>query len=35
MTEKARDDTADDLARICDALEVWYLRRCDPARCWS
>lgn len=30
MTEKARDDTADDLARICDALEVWYLRRCDP-----
>ncbi len=30
LTEKARDDTADDLARICDALEVWYLRRCEP-----
>ncbi|MEI8407560.1 MULTISPECIES: hypothetical protein [unclassified Kribbella] len=29
-TEKARDETADDLARICDALEVWYLRRRDP-----
>jgi hypothetical protein len=30
LTEKAREDTADDLARICDALEVWYLRRCEP-----
>ncbi|MFG1816004.1 hypothetical protein ACGFIF_19730 [Kribbella sp. NPDC049174] len=30
QTEKARDETADDLARICDALEVWYLRRCEP-----
>jgi tetratricopeptide (TPR) repeat protein len=30
LTEKAREDTADDLARICDALEVWYLRRYDP-----
>jgi len=30
LTEKARDDTADDLTRICDALEVWYLRRCEP-----
>jgi hypothetical protein len=30
LTEKARDNTADDLARICDALEVWYLRRCEP-----
>jgi hypothetical protein len=30
LTEKARDDTADDLARICDALEVWYLRRSEP-----
>ncbi|TDD30803.1 hypothetical protein E1218_00370 [Kribbella turkmenica] len=28
--EKARPDTADDLARICDALEVWYLRRYEP-----
>jgi hypothetical protein len=30
LTEKAQDDTADDLARICDALEVWYVRRSDP-----
>ncbi|MEU4287059.1 hypothetical protein AB0E63_02455 [Kribbella sp. NPDC026596] len=30
LTEKARDDTADDLARICDALEVWYVRRSEP-----
>jgi tetratricopeptide (TPR) repeat protein len=30
QTEKAREETADDLARICDALEVWYLRRSDP-----
>jgi tetratricopeptide (TPR) repeat protein len=30
LTEKPRVDTADDLARICDALEVWYLRRSDP-----
>ncbi|WP_433162868.1 hypothetical protein [Kribbella sp. CA-247076] len=29
-TEKARPETADDLARICDALEVWYLRRYEP-----
>ncbi|MEU4608413.1 hypothetical protein AB0F43_35965 [Kribbella sp. NPDC023972] len=29
-TEKPREDTAEDLARICDALEVWYLRRCEP-----
>ncbi|WBQ06132.1 hypothetical protein [Kribbella sp. CA-293567] len=28
-TEKAEDDSADDLARICDALETWYLRRHD------
>jgi len=28
--EKPRDETADDLARICDALEVWYVRRSDP-----
>ncbi|MFI6673523.1 hypothetical protein [Kribbella sp. NPDC050470] len=31
-TEKAREETADDLARICDALEVWYLRRYEPAQ---
>ena len=30
LTEKPRDETADDLARICDALEVWYLRRSEP-----
>ncbi|GAB2633967.1 hypothetical protein [Kribbella swartbergensis] len=30
LTEKAREDTADDFARICDALEVWYLRRSEP-----
>jgi hypothetical protein len=30
LTEKPRDNTADDLARICDALEVWYLRRWEP-----
>jgi tetratricopeptide (TPR) repeat protein len=30
LTEKARDETADDLTRICDALEVWYLRRYEP-----
>lgn len=30
LTEKAREDTADDFARICDALEVWYVRRCEP-----
>ncbi|TCO49216.1 hypothetical protein EV646_103194 [Kribbella antiqua] len=29
QNEKPRVDTADDLARICDALEVWYLRRYD------
>ncbi|WP_433010984.1 hypothetical protein [Kribbella sp. CA-294648] len=28
-TEKAREDNADDIARICDALEAWYLRRQD------
>lgn len=27
--EKAREDNADDIARICDALEAWYLRRQD------
>lgn len=27
--EKAREDNADDIARICDALEAWYLRRKD------
>ena len=30
LTEKARDDTVDDFARICDALEAWYVRRADP-----
>ncbi|HET6987744.1 MAG TPA: hypothetical protein VFI00_14060 [Kribbella sp.] len=30
LTEKPRDDTADDFARICDALEVWYVRRWEP-----
>ena len=29
--EKPRDENADDLARICDALEGWYLRRREPA----
>lgn len=28
-TEKAREDNADDFARVCDALEAWYLRRQD------
>ncbi|GAA3556869.1 hypothetical protein [Kribbella ginsengisoli] len=27
--EKARTDNVDDFARICDALEAWYLRRQD------
>jgi hypothetical protein len=26
-TEKAREDNADDIARICDALEAWYVRQ--------
>ncbi|WP_020387978.1 hypothetical protein [Kribbella catacumbae] len=28
-TEKACEDNADDFARVCDALEAWYLRRQD------
>jgi len=31
-TEKAREDNADDFARVCDALETWYLRRQDARR---
>ena len=27
--EKPREDNADDIGRICDALEAWYLRRQD------
>jgi hypothetical protein len=27
--EKAREENADDIARICDALEAWYLQRQD------
>ncbi|MEV5962918.1 hypothetical protein AB0L70_14215 [Kribbella sp. NPDC051952] len=30
LTEKPRADTAEDFARICDALEVWYVRRDEP-----
>jgi tetratricopeptide (TPR) repeat protein len=30
MAEKPHPDTIDDLARICDALEAWYVRRADP-----
>ncbi|MFF0339868.1 hypothetical protein [Kribbella sp. NPDC004875] len=30
VAEKARADTIDDYARICDALEAWYVRRADP-----
>ncbi|GAA1596799.1 hypothetical protein GCM10009789_58480 [Kribbella sancticallisti] len=30
-TEKAREDNADDIARICDAVETWYLRLRQPA----
>lgn len=31
FAEKSHGDTADDLARICDALEAWYLRLREPA----
>ncbi|MEU4190660.1 hypothetical protein AB0E69_02085 [Kribbella sp. NPDC026611] len=30
QSEKPREGIADDFARICDALEVWYLRRSAP-----
>ena len=30
QSEKPREGIADDFARICDALEIWYLRRSDP-----
>jgi tetratricopeptide (TPR) repeat protein len=30
MAEKPHVDTIDDFARICDALEAWYVRRADP-----
>ncbi|MFI5690767.1 hypothetical protein ACIA58_02915 [Kribbella sp. NPDC051586] len=30
MAEKPHVDTIDDFARICDALEPWYVRRADP-----
>jgi hypothetical protein len=30
LAEKPRSETADDFARICDALEAWYVRRADP-----
>jgi len=30
MAEKPHVDTVDDFARICDALEAWYVRRADP-----
>jgi tetratricopeptide (TPR) repeat protein len=30
VAEKPRDETIDDYARICDALEAWYVRRADP-----
>jgi tetratricopeptide (TPR) repeat protein len=30
MVEKPHVDTIDDFARICDALEPWYVRRADP-----
>jgi hypothetical protein len=30
QAEKPREGIADDFARICDALEVWYLRRSEP-----
>jgi tetratricopeptide (TPR) repeat protein len=30
MAEKPHADTIDDFARICDALEAWYVRRADP-----
>ncbi|WP_350280655.1 tetratricopeptide repeat protein [Kribbella sp. HUAS MG21] len=29
-TEKPAHETLDDFARICDALEAWYVRRPDP-----
>lgn len=29
MAEKPHADTVDDFARICDALEAWYVRRAD------
>jgi tetratricopeptide (TPR) repeat protein len=29
-TEKPRDEEIDDFARICDALEAWYVRQPDP-----
>ena len=35
LTEKASDETVDDLARICDALEVWYVRRSDAELFWK
>ncbi|HEU4946861.1 MAG TPA: hypothetical protein VFT31_06890 [Kribbella sp.] len=31
MTELPTEDAADDLARICDALEAWYVRKRQPA----
>lgn len=30
--EKEREANADDIARICDALEVWYVRRQEAAK---
>jgi hypothetical protein len=30
LAEKPQADTIDDFARICDALEAWYVRRADP-----
>ncbi|MDX6248304.1 MAG: hypothetical protein QOF10_1664 [Kribbellaceae bacterium] len=31
LAEKPQDETADDVARICDALEAWYIRKRAPA----
>jgi hypothetical protein len=30
LAEKPHDETADDVARICDALEAWYVRKRSP-----
>jgi hypothetical protein len=30
LAEKPQDETADDVARICDALEAWYVRKRAP-----
>jgi hypothetical protein len=30
LAEKPQDETADDVARICDALEAWYIRKRAP-----